>query len=197
MNKKRSIGLTGGISTGKSTVSDYLANRYKLDILDADVYAKEAVEFGSPILEEIVKRYGEEILLSDSSLDRQRLGNIIFQNPEEKSWLEKQIHPFVRDRFECNIKKLDAKTIILAIPLLFEAKMTDLVNEIWVVYCNKDLQLERLQKRDRLTKRQAFMRIASQLPIEQKVAAADVVLDNSSTLEVLYEQIDRAIVNCS
>jgi dephospho-CoA kinase len=197
MNKKRSIGLTGGISTGKSTVSDYLANRYKLDILDADIYAKEAVEFGSPILEEIIKRYGEEILSSDRSLDRQRLGNIIFQNPEEKSWLEKQIHPFVRDRFEFNLKKLDVKTIILAIPLLFEAKMTDLVGEIWVVYCHKDLQLERLQKRDRLTKQQAEMRIASQLPIEQKIAIADVVLDNSSTLDVLYEQIDRAIVNCS
>jgi dephospho-CoA kinase len=193
MNKKRSIGLTGGISTGKSTVSDYLINRYKLDVLDADIYAKEAVELGSPILEEIAKRYGEEILLSDRSLDRQRLGNIIFQNPEEKNWLEKQIHPFVRDRFDRDLEKLDTKIIVLAIPLLFEVKMTDLVSEIWVVYCNKDLQLERLQKRDRLTKKQAEMRIASQLPIEQKIAAADVILNNSSTLEVLYEQIDRAI----
>jgi dephospho-CoA kinase len=196
MKKKRSIGLTGGISTGKTTVSDYLASRYKLDILDADIYAKEAVEVGSPILEEIVKRYGEKILLNDLSLDRQRLGNIIFQNPEEKTWLEKKIHPFVRDRFDRDIKKLDAKIIVLAIPLLFEAKMTDLVNEIWVIYCNEDIQLKRLQKRDRLTKQQAEMRIASQLPLEQKIAAADVILDNSSTLEVLYEQIDKAMVYC-
>lgn len=187
--------MTGGISTGKSTVSDYLANRYQLDILDADVYAKEAVELDSPILEEIVKRYGREILLSDRSLDRQRLGNIIFQNREEKIWLEKQIHPFVRDRFVRDIEKLDAEIIVLAIPLLFEAKMTDLVSEIWVVYCNRDLQLERLQKRDRLTRQQAKTRIESQLPIEQKIAAADLVLDNSSTLKALYEQIDLAMVN--
>ena len=190
---QRSIGLTGSIGTGKTTVARYLADTYKLPILDADIYAREAVQPGSPILDEIAKRYGNSILLPDGTLNRQALGEIIFNNPAEKHWLESQIHPYVRDRLQSALKQLQAEAVVSVIPLLFEANMTDLVTEIWVVYCPYQEQIQRLMERDRLTRQQAIARIGSQFPLEKKIAAADVVLDNSSTLDALHQQIDRAI----
>ncbi|PSM48031.1 dephospho-CoA kinase [Chroococcidiopsis sp. CCALA 051] len=189
----RIIGLTGGISTGKSTVSQYLANEYHLPVLDADIYAREAVQLGSPILNAIAQRYDKNILQADGTLDRQQLARIIFNNSTEKQWLERQIHPYVRDRFEQEINKLSVPIVVLVIPLLFEAEMTDLVTEIWVVSCSPQQQIERLIQRDNLTVEQAQARINSQMPLSEKCDRADVVLDNSSTLEDLKQQVDLAI----
>ncbi|MGF1489668.1 MAG: dephospho-CoA kinase [Prochloraceae cyanobacterium] len=190
---RRLIGLTGGIGTGKTTVSKYLATRYKLPILDADIYARDAVAKDSPILDEIKNRYGDRILLSDGSLDRPSLGKIIFSDRTEKDWLEQKIHPFVRDRFKSELKEIESETVVLVIPLLFEAKMTDLVTEIWVVSCPLDLQIERIVERDSLSPSQALDRINNQLPLKDKIAAADFTLDNSTTKEALLKQVDRII----
>jgi dephospho-CoA kinase len=187
------IGLTGGISTGKTTVSRYLSEVYQWPILDADLYARGAVQPGSPVLQEIVRRYGQGILLPDRALNRKQLGEIIFNHPEEKRWVEAQIHPYVRDRFLAELQPLTDPIVVLAIPLLFESQMTDLVNQIWVVSCSPQQQLERLMARDRLSPEQARSRIHSQMPLAQKIAAADIVFDNSSTVEALLEQVDRAI----
>jgi dephospho-CoA kinase len=189
----RLIGITGGIATGKSTVSRYLADTYQLPILDADLYAREAVEIGSPILEAIFNRYGNRVRMPDNTLDRKQLGEIIFNQLDERRWLESQIHPYVRTCFETALARLEAKTIILVIPLLFESHMTDLVTEIWLVYCSRDEQIKRLMERDKLTYEQAIARLESQLPIEEKAALADIILDNSSTKEDLYCQIDKAL----
>jgi dephospho-CoA kinase len=190
---KHIIGLTGGIATGKTTVANYLASAYNLPILDADIYAREAVSVDSPILLEIAQRYGKEILLADGNLNRQKLGEIIFNNQEERNWVEGLIHPYVGDRFLEEIAVSSAQTLVLVVPLLFEAGMTHLVTEIWVVSCSEQQQLERLMRRNNLTLEQAQARIISQMPITEKIASADVVLDNSSTLEVLLKQIDTAI----
>lgn len=191
---RRIIGLTGGISTGKSTVSDYLASSYKLPILDADVYAREAVQPGSPPLEEIVKRYGEGMLLADGTLNRRELGNIVFSNSDERLWLEQQIHPYVRDRMNSALLSLSQNPIIvLSIPLLFEANLTNLVTEIWVVYCSPEQQTARLMQRNNLTLDEAKARINSQMSLEEKCDRADIVLDNSSTLEALFKQVDAAL----
>jgi dephospho-CoA kinase len=188
------IGLTGGIATGKSTVANYLTVKYRYPILDADVYARDAVQPGSPILARIAERFGYGILLSDGNLDRQRLGERIFNDPEERQWLEAQIHPYVRDRFLQGLVTLvDQPVIVLVIPLLFEAEMTDLVDEIWVVTCSPQQQLERLQQRNGLTAAQAQARIDAQMLLAQKAAQATVVLDNSSTLKNLQSQIDKAL----
>lgn len=196
MNNKmhrRLIGLTGGISTGKSTVSKYLETTYNLPILDADIYAKEAVKTGSQGLKAIASRYGGNILLADGSLNRQELGNIVFNDANERQWLEKQIHPYVRDAFVRETNNSTADSIVIVIPLLFEAQMTDLVTEIWVVYCNPIEQLARLMQRESLTKDAAQTRIDSQMPLKEKCDRADLILDNSFTLESLWEQIDSAI----
>ena len=190
---QRAIGLTGGIGTGKTTVSKYLAEKYQLPVLDADIYAREAVQPGSPILQEIVNRYGNKIQLPDGRLDRQLLGKIIFNNLEEKRWLEKKIHPYVRSKLESELKQIKADLVVLVVPLLFEANMTDLVTEIWLVYCPYEQQIRRIIERDSLNEKQANARINSQLALEKKVALADVVLDNSSTLDYLLRQVDTVL----
>ncbi|MEQ8538623.1 MAG: dephospho-CoA kinase [Coleofasciculus sp. D1-CHI-01] len=191
---KRIIGLTGGIGTGKTTVSNYLADTYQLPILDADSYARDAVQPGSPVLNRIITRYGSDVKLADRTLNRKRLGEIVFPNPKERQWLEQQIHPYVRDRIESQLNILESPTVVLVIPLLFEANMTDLVTEIWVVSCPQEQQIQRIQERDRLSLEQAQSRLNSQLPLAEKVARADVVLDNSSTRDSLLQQVDRALV---
>lgn len=212
----RLIGLTGGIATGKTTVSDYLSKTYQVPIWDADIYAREAVQTGSAILENIIKRYGANLLLPNGSLNRRQLGEIVFNNQTELRWLEQQIHPYVRDRLSQNIQQFSLEnsksgqtnltnlisiranfpspTAVLVVPLLFEAKMTDLVTEIWVIYTSPQQQVERLMKRDRLTQQQAYSRINQQMSIQDKCKQADVVLDNSSTLQVLLRQIDSAFL---
>ena len=222
---QRIIGLTGGIATGKTTVSNYLKSNYNLPVFDADVYAREAVEVGSPILDAIASRYGSSILARDRSLNRRKLGEIIFNSPSDRQWLEQQIHPYVRQRFSEAIEKTNREaiatrnggdrglvsekqswpesqqaqgqsqsialpTLVLVIPLLFEANLTHLPTEIWVAYCPRELQLERLMARNNLSLEQARSRIDSQMDIEEKAARADVVLDNSSTQERLLEQVD-------
>lgn len=190
---KRIIGLTGGIGTGKTTVSDYLAHRYQLPVLDADIYAREAVQLGSPILSKIFERYGSDIQLPDGKLNRKRLGEIIFSNVEDRQWVEQQIHPYVRDRIQFQLDTLKSLTVVLVIPLLFEANMTDLVTEIWVVSCSTEQQLRRIIERDRLSPEQAKIRINNQLPLPEKIARADIVIDNSSTPKALLKQVDLAL----
>lgn len=190
---KRLIGLTGGIGTGKTTVSDYLADRYALPVLDADIYAREAVAQGSQILSAIFQRYGNQVKSADGNLNRSALGEIIFNNPQEKQWLEQQIHPFVRDRFAQELQQLKSKIVVLSIPLLFEANLMALVTEIWVVSCDRSLQISRLQQRNGLTPQQAATRIDSQMSLAQKVALADVVLTNNAGLAELYAQVDAAL----
>ncbi|MBE9052626.1 dephospho-CoA kinase [Nostocales cyanobacterium LEGE 11386] len=190
---KRIIGLTGGIATGKTTVANYLANAYNLPILDADIYARDAVAVGSPILSAIAQRYGQQILLPDGNLNRQHLGEIIFDHPDERKWVESLIHPYVGDRFNQAIAQSHSSTLVLVIPLLFEAQMTNLVTEIWVVHCSNSQQLQRLIHRNQLNPEQAQTRINSQLSITEKVARADIVLDNSSTPEALLKQVDVAL----
>lgn len=197
---RRVIGLTGGIGMGKTTISNYLARAHHLPILDADVFAREAVAPNSPILAEIVERYGKSILQPDRSLDRARLAQVLFSSSAERLWVEQHIHPFVRDRLIAGLSSIAAAgqtAAVLVVPLLFEARMTDLVTEIWVVRSTPQQQIDRLQQRDRLDPSQIAARIDSQMSIAKKLDRADVILDNDSTLEALFRQVDRAIASRS
>lgn len=194
VDSRRIIGLTGGIATGKSTVASYLAEAHGLPVLDADLYAREAVSPGSSILRSLKERYGPAICLEDGQLNRRRLGEIIFNQPEQKRWVEQQIHPFVRQRFaQVTDQYPPHQTLVYAIPLLFEAGLTHLVTEVWVVVCSTAQQQQRLMARNQLSLPEAEARIQSQLPLGQKVALADAVLDNGKTREWLYQQTDRLL----
>ena len=198
MKNKAEIGITGGIASGKSTASQYLQQQYNLILCDADVYARDAVEPGSNIWQAICDRYGSQMSLPDGQLNRPKLGEIIFNHPQERQWLEAQIHPYVGDRFQGMLDNASpTDRLLFCIPLLFEAKMTHLVREVWVVYCSEEQQRERLMKRNNLSEEEAMARISSQMPLEQKCAKADRILDNSSTEANLLIQIDEAIASIS
>ncbi|HIK46390.1 MAG TPA: dephospho-CoA kinase [Leptolyngbyaceae cyanobacterium M65_K2018_010] len=191
---QRIIGLTGGIATGKSTVSQYLQTVHQLPVLDADRYARQAVAPGSPVLAAIVHRYGDTMRQPDGTLNRLRLGELVFNQPAEKTWLEQQIHPLVRQCFRAAMADLSqAPVVVQVIPLLFEAGLTDQVTEIWVVACDPAQQLQRLMARNHLTPEQAQARIQSQMPLGEKIARADVILENTTDLPTLFRQVDEAL----
>jgi dephospho-CoA kinase len=198
---RRIIGLTGGIGMGKTLVSDYLARVHQLPILDADLLARAAVAPGTTALTEVVDRYGPGILHADGTLDRRRLGEIIFSSPAERQWLEQCVHPYVCDQLALALQTPPLEpveqypTVVMVIPLLFEARMTGLVTEVWVIHCTAAQQIERLGQRDQLGLEQLRARIDSQMPIERKMALADVVLDNSQTPELVFGQVDRALAH--
>ena len=191
--KQRIIGLTGGIATGKTTVTDYLAKNFQLPILDADLYARKALT--EERLAKISDRYGKLIVDEQGNLDRRKLGAIIFSSEVERQWLETLIHPYVQECLIAEAQRLAPVTVVMAIPLLFEAKMEHLVTETWVVACDYQQQLQRLIDRNHLSKNEVIERIASQMPQSEKMELADVVIRNSGNLEKLFSQIDRILLD--
>jgi dephospho-CoA kinase len=191
------IGLTGGIAMGKTALSQYLSRAYGLPVLDADLYARAAVAPGTAVLEAIVERYGPSLRQRDGGLDRPQLGTIVFADPAERQWLEQQIHPQVRQQMQADAAQQRAAQpeipILMVIPLLFEANLTDWVSEIWVIYCPQTQQIQRLIARESLTEVQAMARIGAQLPIGQKCDRADVVIANVGTVGELAGEADRAM----
>ena len=184
------IGLTGGIASGKSSVAHYLQD-LGIVVLDADRYAHEALKAGSQASEAVLKRYGQQVEAAPDcdierssgqrSINRRELGRIVFHNPDERRWLEQTIHPMVRARFELELDSHpETSTVVLMIPLLFEADLTEMVSEIWVVHCLPAQQLERLKQRDRLSTAEAEARINAQWPMSRKCEQADLLLDNCS-----------------
>ena len=192
MNRKI-IGITGGLGTGKSAVSNYLQKQYNLMVLDADLYAREATENDSDILDKIINRYGQDILLESGQLDRSKLANIIFNQIQERQWLEHLIHPYVKKRFAQDLQISSEEIIIFVVPLLFEAQMQDMVDEIWLVTCGYEQQIQRVSKRNNLSQQEAMQRINTQWDLDTKRNLADIVINNTQNLDYLYEQINKAI----
>ncbi|TAF51850.1 MAG: dephospho-CoA kinase [Oscillatoriales cyanobacterium] len=182
------IGLTGGIATGKTTIANAIHHHYGLTILDADRYAQEAVALGSPILATIADHYGPDLLQDDGNLNRRQLGQIIFANSTERLWLEAQIHPWVRQRFQEDLPSA-SNPVIYVVPLLFETDAIALVQETWVVWCSPEEQLKRLMQRNNFDEATARQRILAQMPLELKCDRADLVLDNSGDRERWREQV--------
>jgi dephospho-CoA kinase len=181
--RQRRIGLTGGIASGKSTVARLLAEQQELPILDADVYAREALAPGTPATLAVLARYGERVRgpapAAADSIDRAALGRIVFAKPRERLWLEQLLHPLVRRRFEAELRRLAAEPVVLlVIPLLFEAGLEGLCREVWLVDCDEDQQRRRLMARDQLSDAEARARLAAQWPMARKRDLADLLIDN-------------------
>lgn len=182
------IGLTGGIATGKSTVGRILSDE-GVPVADADVLARQAVKPGSPALAAIVGRYGPGILDGAGGLNRSALAEIIFADRVERGWVEQCIHPYVRRGLAAFALGHRHACTCLIVPLLFEAAMTDLVDEIWVVTCSPERQRARLTERDGLDDAQIAQRLASQWPLEQKIERATLVLTNNGTVAELESRV--------
>ncbi|PKM87057.1 MAG: dephospho-CoA kinase [Firmicutes bacterium HGW-Firmicutes-12] len=180
------IGLTGGISSGKSLISSYLHDLGAM-VIDADKLAREVVEPGSPVLEEIRGSFGDEVINEDGTLCRKKLGDIVFNCEEERRRLNDIIHPRVFERIKELINEnKDDKTvpvIVIDAPLLIETGLMDMTEEVWVVSLKEEAQLKRLMKRDALTRKVAESRLKTQMPLNEKIKFADRVIDNNGSKE--------------
>jgi len=185
------IGLTGGIACGKSTVSNMLKES-GITVIDADVEARQAVKKGEPAYNQIIAEFGEEIILADGEIDRQKLGSIIFYDAKKRQILNGIVHPDVRRRMSEQIEnavKGKEEVIVLDIPLLFESKLTYMADKTLLVYVDKETQLERLMKRNQLSIDDANARIQSQMPLSEKLDLADAVINNNGSIEDTKQQL--------
>lgn len=189
------IGLTGSIASGKSTVSNML-KALGYPIIDADIVARVVVEQGTKTLKMITEVFGQEVIAEDGSLNRGKLGEIIFSSPSKRKQLNDIIHPAIRAemlRQKEQLLKDGHPTIIMDIPLLFESKLQSYVEKILVVTVTEEMQLERLMARNNFTLEEAKARIQSQLPLSIKEKEADAVIYNNGTLESTEQQLRKIL----
>jgi dephospho-CoA kinase len=187
----RVIGLTGGIASGKSSVAGML-EKLGAVIIDADLLAREVVAPGEPAYRDIVSAFGAGILNPDRTINRRALGGLVFADPEARRRLESITHPAIGRKAEERIAELRQSglpAIFYMAPLLIEAGVTSRVDELWVVYVDRETQLQRLMARDGSSREEALGRIAAQMPIEEKKKFGSVVIDNSGTPEETARQV--------
>ena len=183
-NNQRRIGLTGGIASGKTTITNYIRKNKNIPILDADNLSKELIKPNTYGYKKILQYFGNKIIAnknnSENEINRKLLRKIIFNNLESKKWIEKLLHPLIKERMieECSQYK-NNQTILLVIPLLFEAKFEDICTEIWLIKCPEELQKKRLVTRDKISIKEAYETISLQLSFEEKRKFSDIILDNS------------------
>ena len=187
------LGVTGGIATGKSAVADLLQEKGALTI-DFDLLAREIQAPGQPAYQEIVSHFGPDVVLENGMLNRRRLSEIVFADPQKKSLLERFTHGRIRaafhEKFNRYIVEQPDATVQAVIPLLIESRMQALFDRILVIYAPAAVQLRRLVRRDQLSEEHARRILASQLDIEQKRAQAGFVIDNSGELSATRQQVD-------
>lgn len=191
------IGLTGGIASGKSTVST-MFKKMDITVIDADIEARLAVQKGEPAYLKIIAEFGQEILLPNEEIDREKLGSIIFYQVEKRRLLNEIVHPEVRKRMNSKIeqaKQNKEEIVILDIPLLFESKLTYMVDKTLLVYADRDIQLQRLMDRNSLSLEDAEARIHSQMPLQEKVSLADAVINNNGSLQDTQTQLNSILAN--
>ena len=185
------IGLTGGIASGKSTVSNYL-KELGAKIIDGDIIARAVVVPEKPAWKAIVETFGNEILLADLSLNRLKLGEIVFNNKKAKELLENIISPYIAAEINKqlnSLKKVKNIIVVLDLPLLYENNWDKITDENWVVFVEQDIQIKRLCDRNNFTIEQALSRINNQLPLFEKAGKANVVINNNFDIENTKQQV--------
>lgn len=189
------VGLTGGIASGKSTVAKIL-KRHGAAIVNADELAREVVEPDRPAWKEIVALFGAGVLQADRALDRQKLRQIIFDDPAARKKIEAIIHPQVRALAEQRIREHTAAgyaVVVYEVPLLFEGNLQEWLRPVILVACDLEIQRKRLESRDGLSAAQAQKHIDAQMSLEEKRRLADYVIENNSTLEDLERQVEAVL----
>ncbi len=183
------VGVTGGIGSGKSAVTDRLAN-LGITIVDADVAARVVVEPGQPALQAIADHFGSGVIKEDGSLDRAALREIVFEHPDERRWLESITHPAIREEIIRQLQSADSPYVVLSSPLLIEASQNSFVDLVVVVDVSESTQLERTMKRDDNSADLVRQIMAAQLSREERLRAADLIIDNDGNLEELHQHVD-------
>ena len=190
------LGITGGIATGKSSVVQHFKG-LGFPVVDADIIARHLLDQNMPAYNEVVKVFGSEILQENGEINRQLLGALVFNHPDKLQQLDELMAPFLRGEIMAAIKKEshNQKLVIVDVPLMYEKGYDEWMDQVAVVYCTPEQQLNRLMKRNQLTEKEAKQRINSQLPIEMKKLLAEIVFDNSANLKQTLEQVDTWLSN--
>lgn len=191
------IGLTGGIASGKSTVARMIQDA-GISVIDADVYAHRALEPGERAHEAVVAHFGPSILFDDGTINRKKLGAIIFNDRQERDILNHIVHPVVREKMNEQKQYLyeaGHSAVVLDIPLLFESRLTQTVDRILLVYVDEALQQKRLMARDGSSEQEALDRIRAQIPMDEKRCRADAVIDNTATVAKTHKQLHRIFLS--
>ncbi|SCS25870.1 dephospho-CoA kinase [Staphylococcus aureus] len=189
------IGLTGGIASGKSTVSELLSV-FGFKVVDADKAAREAVKKGSKGLAQVREVFGDEAIDENGEMNRRYMGDLVFNHPEKRLELNAIIHPIVRDIMEEEKQEYlkQGYNVIMDIPLLFENELENTVDEVWVVYTSESIQMDRLMQRNNLSLEDAKARVYSQISIDKKSRMADHVIDNLGDKLELKQNLERLLV---
>ncbi|HDI6534605.1 TPA: dephospho-CoA kinase [Staphylococcus aureus] len=188
------IGLTGGIASGKSTVSELLSV-FGFKVVDADKAAREAVKKGSKGLAQVREVFGDEAIDENGEMNRRYMGDLVFNHPEKRLELNAIIHPIVRDIMEEEKQEYlkQGYNVIMDIPLLFENELENTVDEVWVVYTSESIQMDRLMQRNNLSLEDAKARVYSQISIDKKSRMADHVIDNLGDELELKQNLERLL----
>ncbi|HCT8718319.1 TPA: dephospho-CoA kinase [Staphylococcus aureus] len=188
------IGLTGGIASGKSTVSELLSV-FGFKVVDADKAAREAVKKGSKGLAQVQEVFGDEAIDENGEMNRRYMGDLVFNHPEKRLELNAIIHPIVRDIMEEEKQEYlkQGYNVIMDIPLLFENELENTVDEVWVVYTSESIQMDRLMQRNNLSLEDAKARVYSQISIDKKSRMADHVIDNLGDKLELKQNLERLL----
>lgn len=187
------IGLTGGIATGKSTVSE-MFKQQSIPVIDADHIAKDVCEINEPAYNKIVENFGDDFLLCTGHINRKKLASLVFNDDRKLKKINSIVHPEVKKVIRNEIKKfrvMGEKYIVIDVPLLFESNFNKLCDFTIVVFANEDIQIERLVKRDNLTLEEAKKRISAQMDIRNKINLADFKIDNSLSILETRKQFNR------
>ena len=184
------IGITGGIASGKSTVTEFLRQK-GFQVVDADAVVHQLQKPGGRLYQVLVEHFGEKILLENGELNRPLLASLIFSNPEEQEWSKRTQGEIIREELAA-LRNQFAQTetlFFMDIPLLFEQNYASWFDETWLIYVNREIQLERLMKRDQISKEAAESRLNSQWPLERKISLSSHSLDNNGNQEQLIAQV--------
>ncbi|MDX1303865.1 dephospho-CoA kinase [Photobacterium sp.] len=182
------VGLTGGIGSGKTTVADLFA-KYEINVIDADVIAREVVEPGTPGLTAIINKLGPDILLTDGTLDRSKLRQAIFNQQPLKEWLNNLLHPLIREKMQDEVKKATSPYCLLVVPLMVENNLQAMTHRLLVVDVDEGIQVARTQQRDQVAPEQVKKILAAQASREQRNAAADDIICNNGDSTVLENKV--------
>jgi len=188
----KTIGLTGGIGSGKSSASNYLSEK-GITVIEADEISRHLVLPGSDTLNSLIQIFGKKILNDDGTLNRKLLARIVFNDKERLKILNQIMHERIISEIDKQLKEYKENIIVIDAPLLIETGLDKMVDVIWVVDVDKETQIERIKKRDNLSYEEIKSRIESQLSREERNRHADIILDNSGNLIDLYGQIDEAL----
>lgn len=185
------IGLTGGIASGKTTVADLFQQHFDIDLVDADIIARQVVEPQSAGLAAIEQHFGSSVIANDGTLNRAKLRESIFSSELEKQWLNSLLHPLIRQQMQQEIKQVRSPYALLVVPLLIENQLQSMVDRILVIDVKTQTQIQRTMQRDHVSEQQVRSILASQISREERLSHADDVIDNSYSNDELFPQITK------